>query len=93
LLAIGLAAAADLAGEPIGLLDAGCSAGLNLLIDRYRFEYGACGSPRAEEDRTVETAETTVCRRFSSHVFVVFLGDEALRRLPEMRCGYHQLGS
>ena len=59
MLAIGLAAAADLAGEPIGLLDAGCSAGLNLLIDRYRFEYGPFGSPRAEEDRAVETAETT----------------------------------
>lgn len=44
LLAIGLAAAADLLGEPIGLLDAGCSAGLNLLIDRYRFEYGPMGS-------------------------------------------------
>jgi len=44
LLAVGLAAAADLAGEPIGLLDAGCSAGLNLLIDRYRFEYGPAGS-------------------------------------------------
>ncbi len=24
---------------------------------------------------------------------VVFLGEEALRRLPEMRCGYHHLGS
>jgi hypothetical protein len=44
LLAVGLAAAADLVGEPIGLLDAGCSAGLNLLIDRYRFEYGPMGS-------------------------------------------------
>jgi len=44
LLAVGLAAAADLVGEPIGLLDAGCSAGLNLLIDRYRFEYGPIGS-------------------------------------------------
>jgi hypothetical protein len=43
LLAVGLAAAADLEGEPIGLLDAGCSAGLNLLIDRYRFEYGPIG--------------------------------------------------
>jgi hypothetical protein len=43
LLAVGLAAAADLVGEPIGLLDAGCSAGLNLLIDRYRFEYGPMG--------------------------------------------------
>jgi hypothetical protein len=43
-LAVGLAAAADLIGEPIGLLDAGCSAGLNLLIDRYRFDYGPVGS-------------------------------------------------
>jgi hypothetical protein len=44
LLAVGLAAAADLVGEPIGLLDAGCSAGLNLLIDCYRFDYGPMGS-------------------------------------------------
>jgi len=44
LLAVGLAAATDLIGEPIGLLDAGCSAGLNLLVDRYRFEYGPMGS-------------------------------------------------
>jgi hypothetical protein len=43
-LALGLAVAADLVGEPIGLLDAGCSAGLNLLIDRYRFEYGPAGA-------------------------------------------------
>jgi hypothetical protein len=44
LLAVGLATAADQVGEPIGLLDAGCSAGLNLLVDRYRFEYGPTGS-------------------------------------------------
>jgi hypothetical protein len=44
LLAVGLAAAADLVGEPVGLLDAGCSAGLNLLIERYRFDYGPAGS-------------------------------------------------
>jgi hypothetical protein len=43
LLAVGLAAAIELVGEPIGLLDAGCSAGLNLLIDRYRLEYGPAG--------------------------------------------------
>jgi hypothetical protein len=51
LLAIGLTAAVAAVGEPIGLLDVGCSAGLNLLIDRYRFEYppahhlGPAGSP------------------------------------------------
>jgi hypothetical protein len=43
LLAVGLAAAADPLGEPVGLLDAGCSAGLNLLIDHYRFDYGPAG--------------------------------------------------
>jgi hypothetical protein len=43
--ALGLATAADeWAGEPIGLLDAGCSAGLNLLVDRYRIEYGGLGA-------------------------------------------------
>jgi hypothetical protein len=41
--ALGLSVAADLLGEPIGLLDAGCSAGLNLLVDRYRLEYGPAG--------------------------------------------------
>lgn len=43
LLAVGLAVAAELMGEPIGVLDAGCSAGLTLLVDRYRLEYGVAG--------------------------------------------------
>jgi len=44
-LAVGLALAAGLVGEPVGLLDAGCSAGLNLLIDQYRFAYGSEPGP------------------------------------------------
>lgn len=34
------AALADGGDEPVGLLDAGCSAGLNLLVDAYRVQYG-----------------------------------------------------
>lgn len=37
-------------GSPLGLVDVGCSAGLNLLCDTYRMEYGdagATGPPRA----------------------------------------------
>ena len=44
LLALGLAVAAEVVGEPIGLLDAGCSAGLNLLLDRFRFDFGVVGA-------------------------------------------------
>ena len=29
--------------EPVQLVDVGCSAGLNMLCDRYRFDYGAHG--------------------------------------------------
>ena len=57
LLAVGLAAAADLVGEPIGLLDAGCSAGLNLLVDHYRFEYGSIGSLGPIESPVTITCE------------------------------------
>jgi hypothetical protein len=43
-LALGLAAIADLVGgRPDLLVDAGASAGLNLLFDRYRLEVGAHG--------------------------------------------------
>jgi hypothetical protein len=31
-------------GSPLGLIDVGCSAGLNLLCDRYRLDYGAAGA-------------------------------------------------
>ena len=39
-LALGLACAANLVGEPVGLVDAGTSAGLNLLMDRYLLRFG-----------------------------------------------------
>lgn len=31
-------------GEPLALVDVGCSAGLNLLCDRYRLDYGPAGA-------------------------------------------------
>jgi hypothetical protein len=31
-------------GAPLGLVDVGCSAGLNLLCDRYRLDYGGAGA-------------------------------------------------
>lgn len=42
-LALGLACAAQFLGEPFTLLDAGASAGLNLLLDQYRLGYGEAG--------------------------------------------------
>lgn len=43
-LALGLACAArSLGGEPVALVDAGASAGLNLLLDEYRLRYGNGG--------------------------------------------------
>lgn len=42
-LALGLAAVAAAVGEPGALVDAGASAGLNLLYDRYRLEVGDNG--------------------------------------------------
>jgi hypothetical protein len=34
----------DVLGAPLGLVDVGCSAGLNLLCDRYLLDYGAAGT-------------------------------------------------
>ena len=39
-LALGLMCAANLIGEPLSLIDAGASAGLNLLMDEYQLRYG-----------------------------------------------------
>ncbi len=35
---------ASVLGQPLGLVDIGCSAGLNLLCDRYLLDYGTAGS-------------------------------------------------
>jgi hypothetical protein len=43
LLGPALTAVADRLGAPLGLVDVGASAGLNLLCDRYRLDYGAAG--------------------------------------------------
>lgn len=40
-LALGLMCAAALIGEPLALIDAGASAGLNLLMDEYQLRYGS----------------------------------------------------
>ena len=39
-----LTAAAQRLGAPLGLVDVGCSAGLNLFCDRYLLDYGARGT-------------------------------------------------
>jgi hypothetical protein len=39
-----LAWVAEHSGEPIQLVEVGCSAGLNLLIDHFRLNYGPCGA-------------------------------------------------
>lgn len=43
-LALGLIHAAAQIGEPIGLIDDGASAGLNLVLDEYHLDFGAPGS-------------------------------------------------
>lgn len=43
-LVIGLAAAAQRIGEPIAVIDDGASAGLNLVLDEYRIDFGPAGA-------------------------------------------------
>jgi hypothetical protein len=72
LLAVGLTAAVAMVGEPIGLLDIGCSAGLNLLIDQYRFEY----APAERHGLGAGFAWTEECRERSDR------SDEGRGSLP-----------
>jgi hypothetical protein len=56
------------AGEPIQLVDVGCSAGLNMLCDRFRFDYGPYGSTGPEDssvqiDCTVSAGMPPIARR------------------------------
>jgi hypothetical protein len=44
LLGPALTTVASTLGAPLALVDVGCSAGLNLLCDRYRLDYGRAGS-------------------------------------------------
>jgi hypothetical protein len=44
-----LTAVAERLGSPLGLVDVGTSAGLNLLCDRYRLDYGAAGATGPED--------------------------------------------
>jgi hypothetical protein len=43
-LGLALTAVADRLGAPLGLVDVGASAGLNLFCDRYRLDYGVAGA-------------------------------------------------
>jgi len=43
-LSLGIARAAESIGEPVALVDAGASGGLNLAFDRYHLDFGTAGS-------------------------------------------------
>lgn len=64
-----------------------------LLLEPWLMPLRADAAGAAGERETTSMVDRVTCRRLFSHVLVVFLGDEALRRLPAMRCGYHQPGS
>lgn len=56
------------AGEPVQLVDVGCSAGLNMLCDRFRLDYGPQGATGPEDspvqvDCTVSAGVPPIARR------------------------------
>ena len=56
---LALTAVAQRLGAPIALVDVGCSAGLNLLCDQYRLDYGTAGATGpADAAITVECVVT-----------------------------------
>jgi hypothetical protein len=57
-----LTTVSDVLGAPLGLVDVGCSAGLNLLCDRYLLDYGAEGTT-GPPDAAVRIACEVVGRR------------------------------
>ena len=64
-------------GAPLGHVDVGCSAGLNLLCDRYRLDYGSAGaSGRAPLLGRCHLDAALGC---------AVLDDGCLRRLPRRR--------
>ncbi len=52
-----LTAVAQRLGEPLGLVDVGCSAGLNLFCDRYLLDYGTHGRTGPANAAVVITSE------------------------------------
>jgi hypothetical protein len=57
LIAPALTVVAASLGEPLTLVDVGCSAGLNLLCDRYRLEYGTAGATGPRDAAVVVECE------------------------------------
>jgi hypothetical protein len=91
-LAFGIARAASVIGEPIALIDAGASAGLNLALDRYYIDYGngrALGTPESSvrlasslrgTNRLPTERLPSIARRIGIDRDPIDLGDEKSRR-------------
>lgn len=61
-LGLALSTVADRMGQPLGLIDVGCSAGLNLLCDRYLLDYGPAGVT-GPSDAAVRVSSTVAAGR------------------------------